>query len=294
MKRRLAILAALALVAAFAARAWHRSGETPTVDPGDGDARRAAEAPAPATLVAPGATPTSAHGRATVEGTVRRSGKPARARVEVRFGHPTGGFLAGHTADRTLREATGFRPRPRTLAIAETGDDGRFAIDGVAPGTNDVVAVAPDGASGTAVVDVAADGTRATVVIELKASLVLRGRARYADGRPFRGRVAITPASWSAQPREDDAVTMDAEGRFTVTGLTVKMKRGPLSAHHASTPADSCGGGDASAPGIGGMGGAKPLRPIGAGHEYPSGRSISSNQKSGSSHSGMPVIPASQ
>lgn len=232
MNRRLGTVAALALVAlvaVVAAWAWTRGTDAPRLDSDGSDPRPGAEVStpaAPAPLAAPDLAQAARVGRATVEGIVRRGGKPAHARVEVRFGHPTSMFFSGHTPERMLQELDGFRPRPRTLAIAETGDDGRFSVDGVAPGRNDVLAVAPDGARGKAVVDVAAEGTRTAVVIELQPTFALRGRARHADGRPFRGRVAITPATASAQPRDDDAVPADAEGRFTVAGLAAVL-------HHA-------------------------------------------------------------
>jgi len=233
----------LLAVAGVAAWALTRSADAPTADgeagrDGDDVASGAPGTVDPATLAAaggrggggPGAPlrPTGAHrGRATLVGTVRRQGAPVAARVEVRFSvsaDPEKAMRGGPAAffARVVAPPLGLEP---PAAVATAGDDGRFAIEGLAAGAWHVRAVTADGARGAASVDLAVDGARASVDVAVGGGReVFAGRVVRADGTPFQGLVTVDRAGGGRQGLGSlvavgELLDLDREGRFRATGL---------------------------------------------------------------------------
>ncbi len=165
---------------------------------------------------------TAPKGGAAILGTVRRGAAPAAARVELRFLSPVGAAGSGARWLDTMLDAPAAPPAPS--AIARAGDDGRFEFAGIGPGSWSVTAVADDGAKGVAGANVPVDLVRVEANPVLAAGTEsLKGRVVYADGKPFSGVVVVLPSDggrgnvpWG---RGDAPLPLDADGRFTATGL---------------------------------------------------------------------------
>jgi uncharacterized GH25 family protein len=99
-------------------------------------------------------------------------------------------------------------------ATAKAGPDGRFAVEGIAPGEYRVSAIAEDGARGSAGASVPIEGSRAEANPTLPGGAeTLAGKVVHADGRPWTGLVLIQPA-----PDRGEAAM------FVVTGESVPTK----------------------------------------------------------------------
>ncbi|HVG94536.1 MAG TPA: carboxypeptidase-like regulatory domain-containing protein, partial [Planctomycetota bacterium] len=215
-------VAVLLLLAAALAAAWvlHRESRDPPVDTVDvADPTPKEQGPAPS-LAAPGARPTQdatgPGGR--LVGTVRRAGRPVAARVEIRWRASLESFAQGHTVERTV--ADDLRPVRRNGpdAVGSAGSDGRYEID-VPTGNLDVTAIADDDARGRARAMLPTVGQQVTVDVDVGPACTLDGRARYADGRPFRGIVVVRPPDTYGPVLEEEAVATGEDGRFHVAGL---------------------------------------------------------------------------
>jgi len=129
-------------------------------------------APVPSVLLAEGSLTFKVH--------VVRGGAPAVARVEV-FRSPTSGF-------RVMRRRDGEVPIRTLLATVVTNTRGHCEIRGLSRGRLLVVARAEDGAAACR----DWGGSWGILRLELTdRNQVLLGRARYADGTPFRGRAEV-------------------------------------------------------------------------------------------------------
>lgn len=220
-----------AVVVAAAAAGWWWMGRGDGVAP---TTQEEAEVTGPSPTRAPGAARLeaaggpaargdraghAATGRAVLAGTVRRDGKVVPARVAMLVQPaPSTGEESDYVEERMRLPETPPGPARETTA----GDDGKFSFDAVPAGTASVLATTPDGAIGFATVTVAVDGERASVDVQVEArGLRLQGRVVHADGRPWKGRLAVSPQPVDAilgllgkRPLETDD-----EGRFTIAGL---------------------------------------------------------------------------
>ena len=144
--------------------------------------------------VVSGAAPTDApFPTSTIVGRVTHRGIPVSARVEV-FHH------------RQEFEA----PRPPIVTL-RTADDGTFEVPGIGTGRYQVIATTEDGERGSRRTRLDVPGVRHAVTVRVQAgNLALRGRARWADGRPFAGYLSV----WGTAP-----VRAAPDGRFSFSGL---------------------------------------------------------------------------
>ncbi len=164
-------------------------------DPGQPDIDRASvagRAAGPPTLVGhPGARSLGGPGSGAIRGRVVQGGEGVVAGVSLR------------DVQGTRIEGPFYRVEPRWLyeALIGTGDslasttsaaDGYFAFEGVTPGRYEVRASGATGEQASLALEVVADATRADVLLALPSGPpLLRGQARYVDGRPFRGFVRL-------------------------------------------------------------------------------------------------------
>ena len=178
--------------------------------------RAPAASPAPIDAPGPGAAPPR---ESRIEGTVRRDGKPAAARVGLHSTQPFESRAADVFADarRSVEQARGPASH-----VADAGEDGRFAFVGVAPGTYVVRAVAQDGASGIAYTQIGGGGARDVADLALEPRTAsLRGRVVHADGTAWRGDVVVLwkLERWAIAGECVGAGETDAEGRFAFSRL---------------------------------------------------------------------------
>ena len=181
-------------------------------------------------------------GEGRIEGTVRREGKPAAARVELRRGQSAATMLLERAegAQVAVEEA-----RAAALKVADAAEDGRFAFSDVAPGEYLVRAEATDGAVGRARAWIGARGARdvADVVLEA-AGTTLRGRVLHTDGSPWSGDVLVLGEVAGARFPDVCVGTArtDPEGRFVVSGLpavwVVVLAVAPDSGHGVGEPVE--------------------------------------------------------
>jgi carboxypeptidase family protein len=154
-----------------------------------------------------------------VVGVVRRGSRPAAARIEVRRLHRKDFEL-----ESELLEPPSFGP---PVGTATAGRDGRFEVIGLDPGTYEVLARADDSARASAIVTIRLVGQRVEANVALpERGVTLRGRARWSDGRPYAGDLAIVP--WLLEDEEPDyapvmgtasRVRTGEHGRFEASGL---------------------------------------------------------------------------
>lgn len=153
---------------------------------------------------------------ARVSGVVRvPSGAPARG-AEVRVGAAWGFDLFGPTG------AEG----PPPPAVARTDEHGRFAVDGVAPGTVTVAARHADERSFAVAVQRvdAAAGDEAHVTLDFALGAFLVGVARGADGAPVARAVVAASVAGGADPFprssfDEPRTVTDDDGRFELGPL---------------------------------------------------------------------------
>ena len=228
-RSRLLLPSALAAAVAVAAVVLLRPGGGALAPDADGAAAEAEEgAGGDAGLVAHPTTSVVeapvARGRAFIEGVVRRKGLPAPARVVA---HAVGRAGAGVPASWLEGGTDALLPATSVLAAspaatAAAGDDGRFRLGPLDPGSYEVSAVAADGARGDASTRVPADGCVVGRDVDLRwGPERLEGRTMRADGTPWRGMVgAYAAATWETPAARGLAlVATDDEGRFALTGL---------------------------------------------------------------------------
>jgi len=182
--------------------------------------RAPAASPAPIDAPGPGGTPQPRESR--IEGTVRRDGKPAAARVGLHPVRPIEARLPDTFEDARVEVEEARGPASNS---AEAGDDGHFAFVGVAPGTYVLRAVASDGAYGSAYAQLHGAGARdvADLALEPRMSSV-HGRVVHADGTSWRGDVlvhAMTEGQWWSRMECAGSGVTDGEGRFAVSRLPV-------------------------------------------------------------------------
>jgi hypothetical protein len=225
VRARWAFVAVAVAAGALAWALWPGGSIAP--DAPSPDAVPASETPEAAALEGrvsrPAAAPTASRARGSIEGTVRRRGKAVPARVSAWLTAPLEeGVPASWRAD--LR-ATGLVARLAAdvppVATATAGEDGRFVLPGIGAGVFEVVAVAGDGGRGFAEASRTLPDAASVVNVEVHGGPErLAGRAVYADGSPFAGRVGAAPA-WADEPPEHALalVATDAEGRFVLEGL---------------------------------------------------------------------------
>ncbi len=104
----------------------------------------------------------------------------------------------------------------RPLRHGRAGASGYFAFEGVPPGIHEISAGGPEGVRIRQRITVHAGVDPKFIELALPGTSVsLRGRATYADGRPFTGEVEI---HWSAAG-DLRAYPTRADGRFTITGI---------------------------------------------------------------------------
>ena len=117
-----------------------------------------------------------------------------------------------------LQLAFGTEGRPGELTISSvTGEDGRTRLQGLRPGTYDVLAIADGFALGVRPNLTVHRATRVRVPIELPAGVHLRGLVRKADGAPAAGAIVLgmNMNGFKSSP----ATTADADGRFDLGSL---------------------------------------------------------------------------
>lgn len=169
-------------------------------------------------------------GTCAVVGIVREGSKPVAATVTLRrlydtapdfVPSPESMYVPALRSGALLWSAGGLEvPPPGALAprSVKAGADGRFRFGGLASSSYRLEAVTATGGVGSTLASVPVDGTVLAYDIEIgkPTRRTVSGRARYRDGRPFRGRVV---------PVENRMVTVissrgtqvDAEGRFQLT-----------------------------------------------------------------------------
>ncbi len=239
-KRTFGLVVAFAAVAAAAVVFWPRGGSAPrpSETAGGGAATEGVPAGAPGEAPAPRAgpglaagtgpvtrerVPAARKGRSTIEGVVRRDGKPCAAKVELRAGESEEGEWSGGKAAEYIERVGTVPVVPTPVATASAGADGRYEFKGWAKGGYVVRAVAADGASGRAEASVPVDGARVEANVDLSApGGPLAGRVVHADGKPWTGTVAVAAAGewFNSSTSDAEAVAAtDADGRFSVEGL---------------------------------------------------------------------------
>jgi Carboxypeptidase regulatory-like domain len=157
-----------------------------------------------------------------IVGTVRRGSCPVAAHIEVRH-LPCVSSVSLYPA----RLRAGFlepQPAGSPVGAADAGEDGRFEVVGLEPGTYDVAATSGDGGRGSTLVEIRLTGQRVEANVALpECPVTLRGRAVWSDGRPYTGDLAVVP--WVGGPDyagvlcEGARVTVSEDGRFEVRGL---------------------------------------------------------------------------
>lgn len=163
-------------------------------------------------------------GSGGIVGVVTQDGTPAEAAVEVRQVYPLDEYGAPPSFWRRLLGAlldpgAGEVWQPR----ARSGPDGRYEVTDLAPGTYEVRALGAQG-RGRATAALPARGARVQADIALQPTgCVLKGRVLDAQGAPLGGAFALASAP-DFHPLQGvvplaPPVAVDAEGRFTLTGL---------------------------------------------------------------------------
>ena len=159
-------------------------------------------------------------GRSVIQGVVRLGAVPAPARIAV-----VG--VADPGAGRALFDAWLAEPITPASAVAttEAGEDGRYAVSGLAAGMYLVFATGLDGSRTSVTAIVGAEGARVEANPTLPGCCeTLRARVIHEDGRPWTGRVVVTDPSPSlsdplGRVLRGESYTPDADGRVTITGL---------------------------------------------------------------------------
>ncbi len=216
------------LLAAGAAGAWLLRGDD---HPNPVDPSIWGDTP-PGSLPAAGPTLAAAtrddagprRGRGSIAGVVRQEGTPVPARVQVRRGEwPPEDLRASPGSTAAILHRLSLPPVSASAAVELTaGPDGRYEATGLAAGLYLVIATAENGARGEAGATLALDGAHARADVSIQGHAEsLRGRVRYADGRPFAGTVLVATApgdrSWPSGLEVRAAV--DETGTFVATGL---------------------------------------------------------------------------
>ncbi|MCU0727689.1 MAG: carboxypeptidase-like regulatory domain-containing protein, partial [Planctomycetes bacterium] len=162
-------------------------------------------------LVAAGtaSAPPAAGPAGSIAGSVTCHGFPVKARVEVRLLRPIDPEEPMPLATDVWRPPMAGGP---PLAVIETDEQGGFTVAVFSPGDYEVLVAAPWGEVVRLPVEVARPGLRADGSAGLiGAARILRGTARWSDGRPFLGTVVVGSA----------AAPTDGEGRFSIEGAPV-------------------------------------------------------------------------
>ncbi len=154
---------------------------------------------------------------------VRRDGNPVAARVEAwRVSERAPGVPSGWSDEGAADAIPGLAALSEgPVATARTGPEGRARVGGqLKPGSYALVAVADDGAQGSANVDVECEGAVGYAQIDVRSGPeTLAGKVVHADGKPFVGRVAAVAGDQNDSWPCLRWVTLDADGRFRLTGL---------------------------------------------------------------------------
>ncbi len=150
-------------------------------------------------------------GSCRVAGTVVRDGRPAEATVSLFDAE------APPQRDGTLWIERAVAARPVAPVASAQTSAGAFALDGLAPRTYELRAIADDGAAARVAVALPFEGAmhETTLILESRGpTATLRGRAIAPDGTPFRGLVAarVSGAGSAADARETGA-----DGTFELT-----------------------------------------------------------------------------
>lgn len=147
--------------------------------------------------------------RATIKVVADKGGAPiAGARVVITTVRPHGLYLA-----------FGTEGRPGEVSVEKTtGEDGRATLEGVRPGSYDVLAFAPGFAMGLKENVVLRHDSRETIELKLPEGLKIVGRVLDPRGGAAAGAAVVsinTLKGYKSYPM----VTTDAEGRFAVESL---------------------------------------------------------------------------
>jgi protocatechuate 3,4-dioxygenase beta subunit len=147
---------------------------------------------------------------------VRRDGKPAAARVELRREGSGFGALVDRAARRLADDALAGPVR-----AVDAGDDGVFVFDEIDEERYVVRAEARDGGVGRAYATRGRPGARRRVEVALSTTTGLRGRVVHADGTPWHGTVVVVGSIDGADYPDWclGATATDADGRFTLSQL---------------------------------------------------------------------------
>lgn len=167
---------------------------------------------------APSASSAKAQGRPVgIEGVVRRDGRPAAARVELRR-ERSGSDTLFESAARLLADDALASP----VQAVDAGDDGRFAFDGLSDESFVVRAEARDGTVGRARAWTGAPDARRVVEVALQTTTSLGGRVVHANGTPWLGDVLVVGSIGGAEYADWclGATRTDAEGRFAISQLS--------------------------------------------------------------------------
>ena len=158
----------------------------------------------------------------SIEGTVRRDGKPTAARVELRTGRSMYELLSDNSG-AGLRRAIESARGPASKVV-DAGEDGRFSFQGVASGTYHIRAQAMDGEMGSAGAFIRVPGIRTVADVDLKSKgATLNGHVLHADGSPWRGDVLVLNRGedTSVDSCGVGVVETDSEGKFSFVGIAV-------------------------------------------------------------------------